>query len=566
MLDQLWLLICSGLVLLMQAGFMCLESGLTRTKNSINVAVKNLSDFGLSVMLFWVLGYGLMFGRSVGGWIGSNDFFLAAETNAQGATFFLFQAMFCGTATTIISGAIAERLKFEAYIFIVLLVSGLIYPIFGHWAWNETGWLQQLGFIDFAGSTVVHSMGAWVSLGTLIIVGPRQGRFSATGSQKIQGSNLPFAVLGALLLWVGWLGFNGGSTFAFNNQVPQIIVNTVLAGTAGMVTAILLSQWYLKRSEVEEIINGSLAGLVAVTACCHLISSPLAVVVGVTAAGVARWVSSLLKRYKIDDAVEAIAVHGGAGLWGTLCVGLFGNVEGRYGQILVQLLGVGVALLWGVGLTWVILKILNHWYPLRVSPEAEALGLNISEHGAKTDAYELFQIMDHQAATQDLTLRVPVEPFTEIGHIATRYNQVIDALERNHRENAESLEELYTITAMAVAAIEHQNFDPELFASFGDRPDELGILGRSLQQLLQTINQQTAALEHLHQEQQATFKAVLGEICQSRFCQPSPDYQEQLPDIAPEFLPQAIQLAIKAETFAQFLSQLATIITEPPSP
>ncbi len=557
MIDQLWLLICAGLVLLMQAGFMCLESGLTRTKNNINVAVKNLSDFGLSVMLFWGIGYGLMFGLSQWGGVGGSNFFLGTTGNPEEAAFFLFQAMFCGTATTIISGAIAERLKFEAYIIIVILVSGFIYPVFGHWAWNEAGWLRQLGFLDFAGSTVVHSMGAWVSLGTLLLVGAREGRFTPTGTQKIQGSNLPFAVLGALLLWVGWLGFNGGSTFAFNDQVPQIITNTVLAGTAGMVTAMLLSQWYLKRSEVEEIINGSLAGLVAITACCDLVSSPLAVVVGITAAGVTRWVSSLLKRYKIDDAVDAIAVHGGAGLWGTLCVGLFGNVEARHSQLLVQLLGVAIALAWGTGLTWLILKLLQQWYPLRVSPEAEALGLNISEHGAKTDAYELFQVMDHQAATQDLTLRVPVEPFTEIGHIATRYNQVIDALEQNHRENAESLEELYTITAMAVAAIEHQNFDPDLFASFGDRPDELGILGRSLQQLLQTINQQTAALEQLQQQQQTTLKAVLGEIFQQRFGEPSLTYQGQLPDLPPTLtMAEITQMAIAATSFGEFLTQV----------
>lgn len=559
MIDQLWLLICSGLVLLMQAGFMCLESGLTRSKNSINVAVKNLSDFGVSVMIFWTVGYGLMFGLSAGGLIGIRDFFFNTNSHPDHATFFLFQAMFCGTATTIISGAIAERLKFSAYIFIVILVSGFIYPIYGHWAWNEGGWLYNLGFLDFAGSTVVHGMGAWVSFATLVIVGARQGKFTSAGEQKIQGSNLPFAVLGALLLWVGWIGFNGGSTLALNEQVPSIIVNTVLSGSAGMVTAMILSQIQFKRVEVEEVINGSLAGLVAITACCNIVSNPIAIIVGITAAGVTKTVGILLRKQKIDDAVEAIAVHGGAGMWGTLCVGLFGNVDARYSQILVQLLGIGVALLWGAGLTWVILTLLNRWQPMRVSFEDEAIGLNISEHGAKTDAYDLFQVMDRQANTQDLTLRVPVEPFTEIGHIATRYNQVIDSLERNHRENAESLEELYAITATAVAAIENQNYNPDSFDSFGDRPDELGILARSLQQMLTTINQQEAELKQLNLSQQEHLKGILSEVFHHRFGKPIAFYETQLDKCALGEMSRTIEQAIAAETFEQFQQQAQPI-------
>ncbi|MGB2926870.1 MAG: ammonium transporter [Limnothrix sp.] len=556
MIDQLWLLICSGLVLLMQAGFMCLESGLTRSKNSINVAVKNLSDFGVSVALFWVLGYGIMFGLSRSGSIGTTDFFFNGSADPSTATFFLYQAMFCGTATTIISGAIAERLKFSAYIFIVILVSGFIYPIFGHWAWNEGGWLNSLGFLDFAGSTVVHGMGAWVSLATLLIVGARKDKFTDAGEQKIQGSNLPFAVLGALLLWVGWIGFNGGSTFALNEEVPNIIVNTMLAGTAGMLAAMILSQIQAGRVEVEDLINGSLAGLVAVTACCNVISNPLAVVVGITAAGVTKTVSVLLRRQKIDDAVDAIAVHGGAGLWGTLCVGLFGNVDGRYQQILVQLLGIGVALLWGAGLTWVILMAWNRWQPMRVLPEEEDIGLNISEHGAKTDAYDLFQVMDQQAVTQDLTLRVPVEPFTEVGHIATRYNQVMDSLERNHRNNAESLEELYAITATAVAAVENKNYDPGSFTSFGDRPDELGILARSLQQMLTTINQQQDDLQQLQSSQQAQLKMILSEIFNQRFGKPVDFYQAQLDQLWLEDMTLMVKQAIAAETFEAFQTQV----------
>ena len=497
-IDRLWLLLCTGLVFLMQAGFMCLESGLTRAKNSINVAVKNIADFGISVALFWVFGYGIMFGISQAGWFGTSDFFPSDRAGQSFTTvFFLYQAMFCGTATTIISGAVAERLKFSAYIIIAILVSGIIYPLFGHWAWNDDGWLKQLGFIDFAGSTVVHGVGALVSLATLIIIGYRQGRFGPSGkAHKIQGTNLPFAVLGALLLWVGWLGFNGGSTLELSDRVPGIILNTVMAGVAGMITAILYSQWRYRRIEAEELISGSIAGLVAITACCNLVATPLAVIIGATGAMVAQLVSQALKRWRIDDAVDAVAIHGGAGIWGTLCVALFGQLElidtglNRLSQLGVQLLGVTVACVWAFGFSWLLLKLLNSFLVLRVSPEDEELGLNISEHQAKTDTYELFQVMDLQARTHDLSLRVPVESFTENGHIATRYNQMMDALQKNHQQTTESLEELYAVTATVISAVENSKFSAADFDSFASRSDELGILARVLQQIVETINTQ----------------------------------------------------------------------------
>ena len=507
-LDLLWILLCTGLVFLMQAGFMCLESGLTRAKNSINVAVKNIADFGISVALFWVFGYGIMFGISQAGWFGSSNFVTSAQADRPFATvFFLYQAMFCGTATTIISGAVAERLKFGAYIIIAILVSGAIYPLFGHWAWNDGGWLKQLGFIDFAGSTVVHAVGALVSLAALIIIGSRQGRFDKLGrANKIQGTNLPFAVLGALLLWVGWLGFNGGSTLELNDRVPGIILNTVMAGVAGMITAILYSQWRYRRIEAEELINGSIAGLVAITACCNLVATPLAVIIGVTGAMVAQLVSQSLKRYGIDDAVDAVAIHGGAGIWGTLCVALFGQLElintglNRISQLGVQLLGVTVACVWAFGSSWLLLKLLNLFFTLRVSSKDEELGLNVSEHDAKTDTYELFQIMDLQARTHDLSLRVPVESFTENGHIATRYNQMMDALQKNHQQTTESLEELYAVTATVISAVENSKFSTADFDSFASRSDELGILARVLQQIVETINSQKQEIDRVEKK------------------------------------------------------------------
>lgn len=580
LIDQLWLLICSGLVLLMQSGFMCLESGLTRSKNSINVAIKNIADFAVSVLLFWIFGYGLMFGVSQTGWFGTSNFFFSPSNQPSIAVFFIFQVMFCGTATTIISGAVAERLQFGAYLIISILVSGLIYPLFGNWAWNDNGWLKEMGFIDFAGSTVVHSIGAWVSLGALIVIGARNGRFSSGKINKIQGSNLPFAVLGALLLWVGWIGFNGGSTFAFNEQVPEVILHTILSGVGGMICGMILSHFQNRRIEVEELINGSLAGLVGITAGCHVVSPPVALMIGVTSAGVTNLVSFYLKKWGIDDAVDAIAVHGGAGLWGTMCVGLFGDLEllnlahqqvqlDRTLQLMIQLLGITVALLWAFGITFILLTLVNRYYSLRVSAEDEEIGLNISEHGASTDTYELFHVMDIQARNQDLTLRVPVQPFTEVGHIAQRYNQVMDALEVNHRQNVESLEELYAITATAVSSMENNQFNPADFEDFCHRPDDLGILAQTLQQMLEVLNHQQEELEITQQKltlaednKQELIKKIITTILETRFPENNTEIISLINQIDSPDLINLIQESLKVSSIEQILIILTSYNSE----
>jgi ammonium transporter len=425
----------------MQAGFMCLESGLTRSKNSINVAAKNLSDFGVSILIFWAVGYAFKSGGSYNGWIGISDFFLSLD-NSYIAALFLFQAMFCSTAITIVSGAVAERMKFSAYLLIVCIVSSVIYPIFSHWVWNvaETGTpmglLGRLGFVDFAGSTGVHSIGGWTSLAALLIIGPRWGRFSTTESfQTNLSSNLQFSVLGMFLLWFGWLGFNAGSGLTLDEQVPLVMVNTVLAGCAGMLTAGILSWTENKVLQVEILINGSLAGLVAICAGCNAVDAPIAIIIGSTGAAVMLLIEKMLQRWRIDDAVGAVAVHGGAGAWGTLAVGLFGQLDvlgtglSRYAQIGVQLLGILIAFEWAFSITYILLYCLNKKFPLRVSVEQEKVGLNYSEHHAKTEPYDLFDVMEKQAKTKDLSLRVPIQPFTDVGAIALRYNQVIAALE-----------------------------------------------------------------------------------------------------------------------------------------
>ncbi|MFK8182505.1 MAG: ammonium transporter [Phormidesmis sp.] len=436
-LDTIWVVGCAGLVLLMQPGFMCLESGLTRSKNSINVAVKNLADLGISVCFFWVFGFALMFGTSWAGWIGTSGFFLNFDSDPKLAAFFIFQTMFCGTATTIVSGALAERLKFQGYVAIAFIISGLIYPLYGHWVWNGAngeqliGWLAQLGFIDFAGSSAVHSVGGGVSLAALLVVGPRTG----WTSDKIHGSNLPFSVLGVMLLWVGWMGFNGGSTFALTNQVPIIIAHTIMAGAAGMMSAALLGWWQQRLLRPETLINGSLAGLVSITASCHAVSTPMAVLIGAIGGWVMMGTIAVMRRCGIDDGVDAVALHGASGVWGTLAVAFFGDLEllgtglSRHHQLAVQAFGALICCLWAFGFTYLLLKNINRFFPFRVSIEEEDIGLNVSEHQAKTEVYELFRVMDEQRLTQNFSLRVPEDPFTEAGKIARRYNQVMASLE-----------------------------------------------------------------------------------------------------------------------------------------
>jgi len=458
--DILWVLISVCLVFLMQAGFLCLETGLTRSKNNINVAIKNLADFGLSTVLFWLLGFGLMFGSSRNGWIGTSSFaFEFSENTAWLVSFFLFQVMFCGTTMTILSGAVAERLRFGAYLIIASVVSGITYPIFGHWVWNglaegvSLGWLGALGFVDFAGSTVVHSLGGWAALAILLMIGPRVGRFPPAGPpQKIPKANIPLAALGVLLLFIGWLGFNGGSTLALNDQVPVIIGNTIVAGSMGLMAALLIGWIVRGRPDVDLVMNGCLAGLVAITAGVHAMTAVSTAIIAVVGALIMLLCEELLERLQIDDAVSAIPVHLAAGIWGTLAVGLFGQPDllgtglDRLTQTGIQFLGIIVCAAWAFGTTYICLRIAARFLPLRVTAEEEHIGLNISEHGASNELLDFFRVMDAQAQTSDLSLRVPIEPFTIVGQIGTRYNRVMDKLEaaqeisvRNERLKAENL-------------------------------------------------------------------------------------------------------------------------------
>lgn len=458
-LDVMWIIVAAALVMLMQAGFLCLETGMTRSKNAINVAMKNVADFVIAVLVFWAVGFGLMFGDSFRGLIGTSHFLVPAGAGAYLLAFFIFQAVFCSTSVTIISGAVAERMGFTPYLVTSAMMAGLTYPLFGHWAWggSETGsfsgWLGHAGFVDWAGSSVVHSVGGWFSLALLILLGPRLGRFDAQGRPRdIVPSSLPLVSLGVLILWFGWIGFNGGSTLRFDERVPLIILNTALGAAAGGAAGLALGRVASGTMRVEGLLNGIVAGMVAVTASAHATTAEAAILIGAVGAAVMTWLEALLLRLHIDDAVGAVPVHLGAGVWGTLAVGLFGDPAAlgtglsRMGQIGVQLQGIGAcfvaAFLIPFGLLWVFAR----FVPLRVPAEAETIGLNVSEHGARTELHDFFEVIERQAETADLSLRVPEEPFTEVGRIARRYNALIDRVE-------EAVARTQTIVTAATDAI-----------------------------------------------------------------------------------------------------------------
>ncbi len=433
--DILWVLSCGFLVVLMQAGFTALESGMVRAKNSINVAIKNLVDFCISATLFVLLGFGLMFGPSWGGLIGLNP---PATTDLDPKTlaFFFFQAMFCGTATTLVSGAVAERMRFTGYFLAAMLISGLIYPVAGHWVWNgldqgmHSGWLGAWGFRDFAGSTVVHSVGGWVALAAVLVIGPRQGRFGPEG-RPIEGHSLPIATLGVFLIWFGWFGFNGGSTYRIDDTIPLIILNTAIAGATGGLAAFFISRIAYGKPIVDRIMNGCLAGLVAITASCHLVTPNMALLIGAVGGAVCVGGMRLLETWEIDDAVGVIPTHLFAGIWGTLALALLAPANSwdtgltRPEQFGVQLLGVAAIGMFAFCVSYVALRLLHQVYPLRVTPDEERIGLNVAEHGAGTALISLLSQMDAQARRGDFSKPVIVEPETEAGYIAEFYNSVL---------------------------------------------------------------------------------------------------------------------------------------------
>jgi len=419
--DILWLILAAVLVFFMQAGFSMVESGLTRAKNACNIMMKNMLDFAFGAIGFLLVGYSLMYGGDGNGFVGwSSDYFLMSAAipgpdtvtaASKEAADWVFQVVFAATAATIVSGAMAERTKFIGYVTYSVIITSLIYPITGHWIWGSNGWLGGMGMRDFAGSTVVHSVGAWAGLAGAIILGARTGKFDKDGKAlPIPGHNLPMATLGGFILFFGWFGFNAGSTLAAADALAYVAMTTLLAASAGTIGAAVTTWFKFGKPDLSMTINGCLAGLVSITAPCASVSPVSAVVIGLIG-GVLVVFSVLFieQAMKIDDPVGAVSVHGVCGAWGTLSIGLFGSnaidtavwgdaesairdglfYGGGFAQFGIQLAGVAAVFAFTFVCGYVLFSAIHKTIGLRVSKEEELEGLDIGEHG--NEAYADFQ-------------------------------------------------------------------------------------------------------------------------------------------------------------------------------
>ncbi len=399
--DYIWTLVAAMFVFFMQAGFAMVEAGFTRAKNAVNIMMKNLMDFSMGSIVYWAVGFGIMFGTSKTGFFGTTGFFLSdftLDSDPWVLAFWMFQVVFAATAATIVSGAMAERTKFSGYLLYSAFITGLIYPVFGSWAWgslfNGSGWLEGLGFIDFAGSTVVHSVGGWAALAGAMVLGPRLGKYSRDGHVKpILGHNIPLAAIGVFILWLGWFGFNPGSTTAASKDIAMIFVNTNLAAAAGAIFAMAISWIKFGKPEVSMSLNGALAGLVGITAGCANVTPSSAIIIGSIAGVIVVFSVLFFDKIRIDDPVGAISVHGVCGAWGTLAAGLFNSGGVTFGILGVQIVGIVACFAWTFPVAYFLFKAIDKAIGLRVSREEELEGLDAIEHGG--NAYPDFTTINH---------------------------------------------------------------------------------------------------------------------------------------------------------------------------
>jgi len=400
--NNLWLLIATILVIFMNAGFAMVEAGMCRSKNAVNILAKNLFVFALAVTSYWFIGYSLMYGGSVAdGWLYFGGLFFDPTVTADMVTDaglvptvdFLFQSAFAGTAATIVSGLVAERVKFGEFVVFAIVLTAFIYPIAGSWKWNG-GWLDSLGFVDFAGSSIVHSVGAWAGLVGAMLLGPRIGKYSDGKPQAMPGHNMAIATLGALVLWIGWYGFNPGSQLAMDQWVPYVAVTTTLAAAAGAIGATIVSTLTSGKPDLTMIINGILAGLVSITAGCGDMALAEACFAGLVGGIIVVFSVAALDAAEIDDPVGAFSVHGVCGVWGTVVIGLWGTAGqgdgagmglfngGSITLLLVQALGAAAYAIWTLVTCWIAWSVIGGLFGgIRVSEEEETQGLDIGEHG-----------------------------------------------------------------------------------------------------------------------------------------------------------------------------------------
>lgn len=418
-LDTVWILVAGSLVFFMQAGFFFLEGGLTRAKNVSNAMLKGATDFCLGALIFWMIGYGIMFGADKGGFLGTNNFFSNLVNPTNGAlpmyVFLFFQIAFAAAAATILAGGIAERFKFSSYIVATICVTGLIYPFVGHWIWAEGGWLSNLGMIDFAGSTVVHTVGGICALVGAWMVGPRAGKYGPDGKPRaIPGHSIPMAALGTFILWLGWYGFNPGSTLSASPAIAHVAMTTTLAASAGGAATLFLTWIRYGKPDVSMTMNGILAGLVAITAGCASVGMIPAVIIGLIAGVLVVFsVEFIDKKLKVDDPVGAVSVHAANGIWGTLAVGLFAQAAvgeanglsavnglffgGGFKQLGLQALGSLATVAWVAATAFILFFALKKTIGLRVTDKEQRMGLDIAEHNI--EAYPDFQtVQDEEVA------------------------------------------------------------------------------------------------------------------------------------------------------------------------
>lgn len=400
-LDTLWVLIASFLVFLMHLGFAMVETGFTRAKNAVNIIMKNIMTISLAAIVFMTIGFSIAFGDSISGFMGSPTQYLLIKgvsmeavwsgTTVAALAFFIFQMMFAGTAATIVSGAVAERIKFVGYVIFAVVIVALIYPVIGHWIWGG-GWLSERGMIDFAGSTVVHLVGGSAALAGVIVLGPRLGKFVNGNLTVIPGHSIPLAAMGGLLLWFGWFGFNPGSNLSASPLIALIAVTTNTAAAAGAVTTMIVTWFRSGKPDVAMTINGFLAGLVAITAGTAAVSPASSIVIGAVAGVLVVYAVEFFDIViRVDDPVGAISVHGVCGAWGTLAVGLFAQksyagVDGLFfggglTQLVVQATGVVASFMFVFTSCLVLFKVIDGLVGLRVSEHEEVIGLDIGEHG-----------------------------------------------------------------------------------------------------------------------------------------------------------------------------------------
>jgi len=402
--NYVWILISAFLVMFMQPGFAMLEAGFVRAKNVVNILAKNLMDFALGAIAFFLVGYAFMMGPDLFGIIGSEGFLLLGSYDVGVYLNFLFMLVFAATAATIVSGAVAGRMKFKSYFAYTLVITALIYPIYGHWVWGG-GWLSQLpfglGHLDFAGSGVVHAMGGFIGLSGAIVLGPRFGKFKDGEPKAIPGHNMTLAALGTFILWFGWFGFNAGSTLTAQHlRIAVIATNTALAAAAGGASAMMISKWRTNHWDVGMALNGVLAGLVAVTAPCAWIEGWAAILIGLAGGAIMFAGVRFIESKGIDDPVGAVSVHGFNGLWGLIAVGIFADgTYGKYatqapfvegilyggglGQLASQVVGAVTVVAYAFGLGYLMFKAIDHFIGLRASPDEEIKGLDLTEHGAQ---------------------------------------------------------------------------------------------------------------------------------------------------------------------------------------